>query len=292
MEEDGLQGSLRYVGYGIPHYEIIKGVIDFEMLGYYSDEPNSQQVPTGFDLLFPTQYQALIDDSSKGNFITNVANSYSTELENLFDSCALVYVPELKVASLNIPGNGIMVADLNRSDHAPFWWMGYQAIMLSDGANYRNLAYHTTNDTLGALNMHFMSNNVKAALATAAHFAKINNCGFSTSSAFSLNITPLSAIKNPKIENNGLLTIYPNPFTSQVTLEYLAEKKGDYILSIFSAEGKLVKQFEEKNKSQGKHQIIWNAKKQQIDLHAGIYTAVLEGSGKKISENIIYLDEH
>ncbi len=291
MEEDGLAGSLQYTGHGIPHYEKIKGVLDFEMIGYYSEKPNSQSAPTGFDLLFPTQYQALIDDSSRGNFITDAADSYSTELQNLFDSCAKAYVPDLKVASLNIPGNGILVPDLNRSDHAPFWWLGYQALMLSDGANYRNLAYHTVNDTIGALNMNFMSKVVKATLATAAHFAKINNSGYSVSTAFNLNIAPLSAIKSPNTENNGLLMAYPNPFTNQVTLEYVAEKKGNYILSIYSAEGKLVKRFEEKNQTPGKHQIIWNAHEQQIDLHSGIYNAILEGGGKKISENIIYLED-
>ena len=84
---------------------------------------------------------------------------------------------------------------------------------------------------------------------------------------------------------------YPNPFTNQVTLEYVAEKKGNYILSIYSAQGKLVKRFEEQNQTFGKHQIIWNAHEQQIDLHSGIYNAVLEGGGKNISENIIYLED-
>lgn len=292
MEEDGLAGSLAYVKQGIPNYEKIKGVIDFEMIGYYSNEPNSQETPLGFDVLFPTQYQALIADSSRGNFVTNAANSYSTELQNLFDSCAQVYTPDLNVTSLTIPGNGLIVADLNRSDHAPFWWNGYQALMLTDGSEYRNQQYHTVNDTLGALNMYFMSNIVKATLATVAHFAKINHSGYATSSAFDLNISPLSSIKSVELKNNNLLKAYPNPFTNQVTLEYTAEVKGDYVLSIYSAEGKLVRQFIEKNKSKGSHQITWNANEQKIDLHTGIYTAVLEGGGKKISENIIYLDDH
>jgi hypothetical protein len=291
MEEDGLKGSLDYVS-KIPSYEKIKAVLNFEMIGYYSDEPYTQEAPTGFDILFPTQYQALINDSSKGNFITSAANEYSVEIQDLFDSCANAYVPELKVVSLTIPGNGILVADLNRSDHAPFWWMGYQAIMLSDGSEFRNKSYHSVYDTLGALNMKFMTNVVKATVATVAHSAKINHSGYASSSAFNLYISPLSNIETIKAEENALLKAYPNPFTNEITFEYSVEKKGNFKITVYSSDGKLLKQFEEKNKSRGVHQIVWNVKDQNINLNSGIYTIVLEGEGKSISKNIIYVEEH
>ncbi len=33
------------------------------------------------------------------------------------------------------------------SDHLPYWNVGYPAVMITDTAFYRNLAYHTEGDT-------------------------------------------------------------------------------------------------------------------------------------------------
>ncbi|MCP4121482.1 MAG: M28 family peptidase [Bacteroidetes bacterium] len=70
QEEEGLRGSIDYVNFGgIEPWKSIDGVLNFEMIGYYSDVPNSQQAPVGFDLLLPSQYAALEQDSFRGNFI-------------------------------------------------------------------------------------------------------------------------------------------------------------------------------------------------------------------------------
>jgi len=62
LEELGLVGSQHYVQSGIPSYEKTKGVVNFEMIGYYSDKANSQTFPGGFELLFASQSAAVKAD--------------------------------------------------------------------------------------------------------------------------------------------------------------------------------------------------------------------------------------
>ncbi|MBV6439270.1 MAG: hypothetical protein EPGJADBJ_00909 [Saprospiraceae bacterium] len=176
MEEDGLRGSIDYVSNDLPAAEQIEGVFNFEMIGYYSEQPNSQEIPTGFDIFFPDATTQIINNQKKGDFITNVANSNCASLALLFSTSAAQYVPDLKVITLVAPGNGSLFADLLRSDHAPFWFANKPALMLTDGADFRNDCYHTPQDMAeGKLNFTFMSNVVKATLASVAQLAEIQH---------------------------------------------------------------------------------------------------------------------
>jgi hypothetical protein len=176
LEESGLIGSYNYVNNGgINSWEEIGGVLNFEMIGYYSDKENTQQLPAGFDFVFPAAYDSMVAANWKGNFLTNIANDSSAWLKNQFDSCAKEFVPELRVISIQTPGNGQATPDLRRSDHAPFWDNGYQALMLSDAAEFRNANYHTSTDVLDSLDFWFMGNNCKAAIATLCVLAEVRH---------------------------------------------------------------------------------------------------------------------
>jgi hypothetical protein len=151
------------------------------MIGYYSDKPNSQEIPAGFNLLFPDATNQINANQKRGDFITNVANASSSALGLLFSTTAQQYVPGLKVISLVVPGNGTIAPDLLRSDHAPFWFAGKPALMLTDGANFRNECYHTPSDTLdGKLSFTFMSNVVKATVVAAAQLAGLQHGDWAT----------------------------------------------------------------------------------------------------------------
>ena len=176
LEESGLVGSTRYVSQGIPAGETIEGVFNHEMIGYWSDEPNSQTLPQGFSLVFPAAAATVAANDYRGDFITNVGNTNSQPLALLFSTAAQQYVPDLKVLTLDVPGNGQIAPDLRRSDHTPFWEAGKQALMLTDGANFRNECYHTPGDTLNEkLNFTFLSNVVKATIAAMAQLAEIQH---------------------------------------------------------------------------------------------------------------------
>ncbi|HAD11024.1 MAG TPA: hypothetical protein DCF33_01165 [Saprospirales bacterium] len=194
LEESGLVGSIRYVSQGIPANEQIEGVFNHEMIGYWSDEPNSQTLPQGFSLVFPAAAAAVAANQYRGDFITNVGNTNSQPLALLFSNSAQQYVPDLKVITLDVPGNGQIVPDLRRSDHTPFWEAGKQALMLTDGANFRNECYHTPGDTLNEkLNFTFLSNVVKATIAAMAQLAEIQHGDWATV-PFQNNVSTVQAM--------------------------------------------------------------------------------------------------
>ncbi len=177
LEEDGLLGSARYVSNGILNGEIVAGMIDFEMIGYYSEVPNSQSFPPGFSQLFPVAYNDVASQEFKGNFITNVGKTgASGTLMNSFKTASQTYVPALRTVNVETVANWQQLTpDLGRSDHAPFWIANRPAIMLTDGADFRNPNYHTAGDTVGTLNFTFMSNVVKGAVATLAELAEVQH---------------------------------------------------------------------------------------------------------------------
>jgi len=175
LEELGLVGSTRYVAEVVDSLEEIIGVLNFEMIGYYDENPNTQTLPAGFNLLFPEAYELTVANEYRGDFITNVANEASTDLMEKYENCAADYVPTLKVISLAVPGTGSIAPDLRRSDHAKFWDAGIPALMLTDGANFRNLNYHTANDTIGTIDFEFMADVVKATIATAASLGEMRH---------------------------------------------------------------------------------------------------------------------
>jgi hypothetical protein len=172
FEEQGLIGSQAYVNSGIRPYENLEGTLNLEMIGYYSEEPNSQQLPAGFEFLFPNAVQTIQNNQFKGDFITVVGNQNSQPLINAYLQASDLYVPDLKYIPLAVPGNGQIAPDLRRSDHSRFWDAGYQALMLTDGSEFRNKNYHTPADTIGSLNMTFLARVTQATLATAAMLAE------------------------------------------------------------------------------------------------------------------------
>jgi hypothetical protein len=172
LEEAGLVGSEEYVASGISEDEHIAAVFNMDMIAYFSNEPNSQTVPELFDFVFPDLYQELVDNEFRANFIMSTVNVYSDTLGNLFESTAAQYVPELLIGTMVIPGNGELIPDSRRSDHAAFWDAGYMAMHISDGAETRNPNYHGPTDVLDSCNMTFATHIVKALAATLLRLAK------------------------------------------------------------------------------------------------------------------------
>ncbi|MEX1192188.1 MAG: M28 family peptidase [Brumimicrobium sp.] len=234
FEEAGLIGSQRYVTNGIESYEDIQGVLNFEMIGYYSEDTNSQTLPAGFDLLFPQAVQDIEADSSRGNFLVVCGNANSNSLISDFVNYSNIYVPDLRVISLEVPGNGEIAPDLRRSDHTPFWESGRKALMLTDGADTRNFNYHTPADTMGTLNFDFMTKNVKATLATLAELAVPISAGTD-----SYNLGLLS-IHEHNHDTKVKVSLYPNPSDGQFTLSYDVPENCKFRIEIYDLNGKLL----------------------------------------------------
>ena len=60
-------------------------------------------------------------------------------------------------AFLRVPFRGRWLPDTRRSDHAPFWDLGFPAIMITDTANMRNPHYHQASDHIDTLDLAFLA---------------------------------------------------------------------------------------------------------------------------------------
>ncbi len=170
-EEQGLLGAKAYADRAIQEGTEIAGMYSLEMIGYKSDEPNTQLLPPGLDILFPDQVAMLEANEFRGDFILIVTDEASRSLNDAFEQYADgVELPwiELEVpdALLNNPVTG----DLQRSDHAAFWQVGYPGIMLTDTANFRNPNYHCSGgpDTIDPLDTDFAVKIIKSVVGATA----------------------------------------------------------------------------------------------------------------------------
>lgn len=126
-------GSWIYAKKARAEKDNIIAMLSLEMLGYYTDAPNSQKYPAPLSSFYPTT----------GNFIAFVSN---------YDNRALVKqcVAAFRAAA-KFPSEGAalpnFIRDVGRSDHYGFGKEGYHALMVTDTANFRNPNYHTAKDT-------------------------------------------------------------------------------------------------------------------------------------------------
>ncbi len=134
----GQMGSAVYARTAKARGEKIRLMISLEMLGAYSDQPGSQGYPPFLKHFYP----------DRGNFIAMVSNRASRE-----ELCQLVAAFQ---AHSDFPVESLatfeFVPGVAWSDHLSFWRQGYPAVMVTDTAFYRNVAYHTATDTPEKLN--------------------------------------------------------------------------------------------------------------------------------------------
>jgi hypothetical protein len=234
LEEAGLVGSDHFVNTeGIKPFETISGVFNFEMIGYYTNAPNSQVFPPGFEILYPDVQAELEADQFRGNFITNVGIENFPGLAESYESAAATYVPELKVITILAPEAWpVFTPDLGRSDHARFWLAGIPALMLTDGSEFRYPYYHSPNDTLGNLDFTFMSNVVKATVAAVAEQA-----GLSHGTSAVADIAIVSSI-NQSLDCDFQVT--PNPNSEYIFIDLNDCLNGNLNLEIYNVNGQVV----------------------------------------------------
>ena len=124
------------------------GLINYEMIGYFSDEPGSQEYPVdGMEEIY----------GNVGNYIAMTANPASaTFLESLdFGSIDA----KLPLYEMVLPD---ALSDITASDHLNYWHFGFNAIMVTDTAHFRNPNYHEVSDTMETLDVEKMGYVVEA----------------------------------------------------------------------------------------------------------------------------------
>jgi hypothetical protein len=171
QEEIGLQGSRAYANRAAQNGEAIQAAYVFEMIGYASSAPNSQQLPPGLDVIFKTQADQLKANDLRGDFVAVIADENALEAALPLEAHALaIGLPnirlELKQNQLHSPVFGT----LQRSDHAAFWWAGFPAMMITDTSEYRNRNYHCAEgpDGLDRLDLEYATQVVRATVYAVA----------------------------------------------------------------------------------------------------------------------------
>jgi Zn-dependent M28 family amino/carboxypeptidase len=120
------------------------GMICLEMIGYFSDAPESQPFPSPeLAKLYP----------HVGNFIIVVGigqhRAFNHKVHQLMSAGAAIDVQVISFPA----GEGLA----GLSDHRNYWRFGYKALMINDTSFIRNPNYHTKSDTIDTLDFEKMT---------------------------------------------------------------------------------------------------------------------------------------
>ncbi|MEM7348817.1 MAG: M28 family peptidase [Chloroflexota bacterium] len=117
----------------------IQLMIALDMIGYFSDSPNSQHFPVAvLRYFYPTE----------GNFIA-VIGRLNGGADTRYVKRVMRRTTDLPVYSFNVPPQ--LIPGVDFSDHLNYWRHDYPAVMVTDTAFLRNRHYHTPDDTLEKL---------------------------------------------------------------------------------------------------------------------------------------------
>jgi Zn-dependent M28 family amino/carboxypeptidase len=128
---------------------VVRAMISLEMIGYFTDAPNSQRFPHPLlGMFYP----------SRGDFITVVGRVGQGGIVRQVKK-AMQRATYVDVRSITAPTK---LTGVDFSDHRSFWAHGYRAVMITDTAFYRNDRYHTNRDTADTLDYDRMAEVVRA----------------------------------------------------------------------------------------------------------------------------------
>ena len=133
-EEQGLIGSFHYASNAAANGEDILGVLNMDMISWDSDDDFEMSISV---------------------------NDASMPFADMFISSMEIYAPDLNHNFISTTA----------SDHAPFWYNGYQAILVIEDWNDFNDFYHTVNDKMDYLNWEYFREMARASVATIASLA-------------------------------------------------------------------------------------------------------------------------
>jgi Zn-dependent M28 family amino/carboxypeptidase len=130
----------------------VLGMICYEMIGYFSDEPGSQTYPTAeLEQRYP----------STANFIIVVGiaphREFTERVHRLMSAKAAI-----DVQLVHFPESHASAGLAGLSDQRNYWTFGYPALMINDTSFIRNPHYHEPTDTIDTLDFAKMAAVVSA----------------------------------------------------------------------------------------------------------------------------------
>lgn len=138
----------------------VKGMICLEMIGYFTDEPNSQEYPvSAMKAVYPKigNFIGLVGKLGQGSLLKHMKKFMKK-------------ASDLPISSIQAPGFAIAGTGIDFSDHRNYWALGYPAVMITDTSLFRNPHYHQTSDTIDTLDFDRMAEVVKGVYWAVANF--------------------------------------------------------------------------------------------------------------------------
>jgi hypothetical protein len=168
-EEIGLLGSLAFVG-SPARLKNLQGAIVLDMIGYACRTAGCQRYPEG---LKPQPFldAAGVTSPDKGEFIAVIGDAEHPLLLGTFAESPQADLPP--VMTLPVPLKGLLTPDVLRSDHAPFWYKGVGAVLVTDTANLRSPHYHQSTDTLANIDRPFFIGSAQIVVNATAKLLEI-----------------------------------------------------------------------------------------------------------------------
>jgi hypothetical protein len=142
----------------------VKGMICLEMIGFFSDHKKSQKYPISLLRLFY---------SDTGDFIGVISNYGSSSLAKQISRH--LKATSIKAETLKAPS---FLTGVDFSDHRNYWEFGYDAVMITDTAFYRNHNYHEPADTIDTLDFNRMKQVVKGICRSLINIKKTDKTGY------------------------------------------------------------------------------------------------------------------
>ncbi|AFY83634.1 M28 family peptidase [Oscillatoria acuminata] len=135
LEEIGLHGSFAFAS-DRNLVADLRGAIVVDMVGYACYQAGCQDYPSQLPIQPP---------SDRGDFIAVIGDTEHLPLLQVFQMETSADLPP--VYTLPVPFKGLLIPDTLRSDHAPFWYQGIGAVLVTDTGNLRSPHYHQPSDT-------------------------------------------------------------------------------------------------------------------------------------------------
>ncbi|MGB3265234.1 MAG: M28 family peptidase [Microcoleus sp.] len=168
-EELGLLGSLAFTG-SDARLKNLQAAVVLDMVGYACRTSGCQQYPEG---LTPQPFLEAsgVTSPDKGEFIAVVGDAEHPLLLKTFAESGNADLPP--VVALPVPLKGLLTPDVLRSDHAPFWYKGIGAVLVTDTANLRSPHYHQSTDTLATIDRPFFAGSAQIVVNATAKLLEI-----------------------------------------------------------------------------------------------------------------------
>jgi hypothetical protein len=160
------------------------------------------------------------------------------------------------------------------SDHSPFWDAGYSAVLHIERAFVRwNPYYHSTGDTVGTLDLPYVTEMVKLGVASTAELADPYVVGVG------------EGTRRREERGRLALSVSGSPFCAGVRLNVINTTPAIASLRIYDASGRIVRQF---GPMEGEKDVWWEGSDDDgRHLPSGVYLARLCAGQKSLSQKLI-----